>query len=63
MDVAPFSSTYESISKVEIVKAGTAWDDPETGQTFILVMSQALGLTGHISKSFLNPNQLQANNV
>ena len=41
-DVSPYRSDYESITNVPIVTAATAWQSPITGQTFIIVLNEAL---------------------
>ncbi|MFN9982381.1 MAG: hypothetical protein ACK53Y_20810, partial [bacterium] len=43
-DVYPFSNSYDPISQVPIAKVATAYDDPVTGETLILVFGQALYL-------------------
>ncbi|MGH7954921.1 MAG: hypothetical protein ACREOZ_03080 [Gloeomargaritales cyanobacterium] len=62
-DVAPFSDQYESMKDIPIVKAGTAYDDPRTGVTYILIMSQALYFGLKLTHSLLCPNQLRTNGV
>ena len=41
-DVYPYDKLYKSIEGVPIVSGATAWDDPASGQTYILVMNEAL---------------------
>ena len=38
-DVSPYRDDYESVKNVPIVHAGTAWQSPETGQTYIFLCS------------------------
>ena len=38
-DMSPYTDTYESIKRVPIAKAGTAWTSLETGATYILVFN------------------------
>jgi len=45
-----------------VVQAATAFDDPETGITYILVINQALQVPG-MAVTLLNPNQLRANGI
>jgi hypothetical protein len=40
--VAAFNETYKPKTDVKIVSAAMAWDDPETGETIILVFHEAL---------------------
>ena len=57
-DVSPYRDDYDSISNVPIVHAATAWQSPVTGQTFILVLNEALWM-GSMDHSLINPNQLR----
>ena len=41
-DVSPYREDYESIKNVPIVTAATAWQSPITGQTYILVLNEAI---------------------
>ena len=43
-DVSPFSNEYDAMKDVPIVIPGMAYDDPESGETFILILSQVLYL-------------------
>jgi hypothetical protein len=63
VDVSPFSSTYDALKSVEVVQAGTVWVNPTDGITYILVLNEALDLTGKLNKLLLNPNQIQCNGV
>ena len=38
-DVAPYTDAYETIKEVRIVQAATAYDNPETGETTILILN------------------------
>ena len=62
-DVSPFSKEYDAMKNVPIVKAATAYDDAETGETFILIMGQALYFGDRMENSLLCPNQMRANGV
>lgn len=48
---------------IPIVKAGTAYDNPETAEMYILIKSQSLFLGDKLENSFLCPNQLQAHGI
>jgi hypothetical protein len=41
-DVSPYTDTYEAIKSVPIVQAATAYDNPETGETTILILNEAI---------------------
>ena len=58
-DVSPYTDDYESITNVPIVHAATAWQSPETGQTYILVFNEALWMGNSMDHSLINPNQLR----
>jgi hypothetical protein len=62
-NVSPFAKTYETKTNVPIIKAATAYDDPKTGTTYILVLGQALYFGEDVEASLLCPNQLRANGV
>ena len=58
-DVAPYSDTYSPIKNVPIVQAATAWQSPDTGQTYILKFNEALWMGDTLGHSLINPNQLR----
>jgi hypothetical protein len=62
-EVTPFHPGYDSIQDVPIVQAATAYTCPETGQTYILIINQALYMGDTLSTSYVNPNQMRHNGV
>jgi hypothetical protein len=58
-DVFPYDSRYEPLLNVPIVTAATAYDDPDTGQTYILVLNECLYYGNKLKHSLINPNQLR----
>ncbi len=48
------------IENVPIVSAATAYDDPATGDTFILAFHEALYYGTKLDHSLISPNQVQA---
>jgi hypothetical protein len=60
-DVMPFSNTYNAKTDVPIVTACTAYQCPQTGQVYIIVLNEALwfGDEGGMDHTLLNPNQLR----
>ena len=58
--VQPFIDSYESMSDVQICSAATAYDDPESGATYILVFHQGLWFGPKLIHSLINPNQLRS---
>ncbi|MFM8622587.1 MAG: hypothetical protein ACKOB3_04325, partial [Holophagaceae bacterium] len=59
-DVAPYSPEYDSIKNIPIVSGATAWTLPSTGETFILIINEAIWMGGSLSHSLINPNQLRS---
>ena len=59
-DVFPFHDGYEPQRKVPVVTAVTAWDDPDTGEAFILEFHQGLWFGSTLQHSLINPNQCRA---
>ena len=59
-DVFPYdSNNYQPIHNVPIVTAATAYDDPNTNETYILVLHECLYYGMKLEHSLLNPNQLR----
>jgi hypothetical protein len=63
VNVTGFSNKQGSFQDVPIVKAATAYDDPKTGATYILVIGQAIFMGSDIEHTLLCPNQLCYNGV
>lgn len=64
VNVSGFSNKlHGAIENVPIVKAATAYDDPLTGITYILVLGQAIYLGNDVENTLLCPNQLRYNGV
>ena len=59
-DVSPYTDTYEAIKSVPIVQAGTAYDNPETGETTILILNEVIWMGDKMDHTLVNPNQLRA---
>ena len=59
-DVFPYdSNNYQPLHNVPIVTAATAYDDPNTNMTYILVLNECLYYDTKLEHSLLNPNQLR----
>jgi hypothetical protein len=63
VEVSPYHPKDEGIKNVPIVQAGTAYDHPESGESYILILNQALYLGDQFPIMFLNPNQARANQI
>ena len=60
--VLPYHQDYQPFDEVPIVQAATAYDDPNTGITYILIINQALQIP-HLETTLLNPNQMRAHGL
>ncbi len=54
--VAPFHPQYQSMQDIQTVQAATAYTDTESGETFILIINQALYLEDELRTTLINPN-------
>lgn len=59
-DVIPFREDYAPVTNIPIVSGATAWTDIESGETFILIIHEALWMGESMPNSLINPNQLRA---
>ncbi|KAI2496598.1 Reverse transcriptase (RNA-dependent DNA polymerase) [Fragilaria crotonensis] len=59
-DVYAYDSSIKPLENVPIVIGATAYDDPASGQTFILVFNESLYYGNSLDHSLINPNQLRA---
>ena len=58
-DVYAYMRDIAPIVGVPIVSGETAWDDPITGQTYILVINEGLYYGNKMDHSLINPNQIR----
>lgn len=58
VNVKPYHPQYKAMQDVAIVQAASAYDDPETGITYILIFNQALDFTQSLPLTLVNPNQM-----
>ena len=58
-DVYAFDKSYAPSTNVPIVTGATAYDDPISGRTFILLFNEALYYGSRMDHSLFNPNQLR----
>jgi len=61
--VSGFLEAMESLKDVPIVKAAIAYDNPNTGESIVLIINQALYFGKDLSHILLNPNQMRANGL
>ena len=58
-DVYAYDKSIKPLENVPIVSGATAWDDPITKQTVILVINEALYYGTKLDHSLINPNQIR----
>ena len=58
-DVYAFDKSYAPSTNVPIVTGATAYDDPISGRTFILLFNEALYYGSRMDHSLFNPNQFR----
>ncbi len=61
--VSGFADSMTPMKDVPIVKAALAYDLPDSGETIILIINQALYFGDELSHILLNPNQMRSFNV
>jgi hypothetical protein len=54
---------HQTMDNIPIMTAATAYDDPTTGITYILIMGQALYMGDKMKNTLLCPNQLRSNGI
>ena len=59
-DVYAYDTSIQPIENVPIVSGATAYDDPITGDTYILVFNESLYHGKKLDHTLINPNQLRA---
>jgi hypothetical protein len=59
-DVYAYDASIKPIENVPIVTGATAFDDPVSGITFILVFNESLYYGSKLDHSLINPNQVRA---
>ena len=58
-DVYAYDTSIEPIENVPIITGATAFDDPDTGTTYILVFNESLYYGTRLDHSLINPNQMR----
>ena len=62
-DVYPYDKSYAPMQNVPIVTGATAYDDPVTGQTYILLFHEALYDGTKLDHSLINPSQCRHSGI
>ena len=58
-DVSPYRDDYEPIKNVPIVQAATEFTSKYTGQTYNLILNEALWMRDQMDHTLINPNQMR----
>ena len=61
VDVAPFSESYQPIKNIPIATAATAYDNPDTGETTLILFGQSLFFGDKMASTLICPNQIREN--
>jgi hypothetical protein len=61
--VQGFHQSFAPIPEIPVATVATAWDDLTTGQTYILVIHQALYFGIQLDHSLINPNQIRVTGI
>jgi hypothetical protein len=61
--VTPYHPKYKSMQDVPIVQAATAYTDPDSGETYMLIVNQALYIGDDLPATLINPNQLRSHGI
>ena len=64
LSVTPFCEVeYESITEIPIATVATAYDCPDTGRVWVLIINKALYFGSKMTDTLLFPNQLQQHGI
>ncbi len=63
VNVSGFAPEHGELTNIPIVTAATAFDDPKTSNTLILILGQAVYLGDQVTTTLLCPNQLHFNGI
>jgi hypothetical protein len=61
--VSPFTLELNQMKDKPIVKAALAYDDSITGETFVIIVNQAIYFGNSLPHILLHPNQMRAHGV
>jgi hypothetical protein len=62
-DVQPFADGYAPMKDIPVVTGVTAYDDEETGLTYLLEFHQSLWFGEHMDYSLINLNQVRSTGI
>lgn len=58
-----YSPAIEKLKNIPIVSAAIAYDDAVTGETYMVIINQALYFGHHLENILLSPNQFRVNGI
>ena len=59
----PYDYPYAPVSNVPIISGATAYDDPDTGLTWLLIINEDLYYGDKPDHTLINPNQIRFNQI
>ena len=59
-DVYTYDQDIAPKTGIPIVTGATAWTDPVTGETYVIVINEALFYGAKLDHSLINPNQIRS---
>ena len=62
-DVYPYDKSYGPAKNIPIVTGATAWTDPLSNETYILVFNESLYYGTSLPHSLINPNQVRHHGI
>lgn len=62
-DIYPYNKSYAPLMNVPVVTGTTAYDNKESGATYILLFHKSLYYGTMLNCSLINPNQILANGI
>jgi hypothetical protein len=63
VNVSAFTNQHKTFDNVPIVTTATAFDDANTGITYLLIIGQAIYMGSNMNNTLLCPNQLRSNGL
>ena len=62
-EVSPYSSQYEAVQNVPVVKGATVWTNASDGTAYLMIFHESLWMGDKMDHTLVNPNQLWAYGV
>ena len=58
-DLSPYTDAYEAIESMPIVQVSTEYDNPETLETTIIILNEAIYMVNKTEYKLVKPNQIR----